>query len=118
ADPHVRRRLAALEAHGGGGERQVVERLQLPAREAVGLEVERGADRGRRYALAPGDELLLRVEPGVDAVRAGRVVVAVADVVLARPLHAHRRAHRARQERRLEDEVGLRLAAEAAAQEG
>ena len=117
ADPHVRRRLAALDADGLRGERKVVERLQLPAREAVGLQVEGGADRGRRDALAPGDELLLRVEARVDAIGAGGVVVAVADVVLARPLHAHRRPDRARQQRRLDDEIGLRLAAEAAAQE-
>ena len=49
---------------------------------------------------------------------ARRVVVAVPDFVLARPLHPYRRAGHLREDRRLAGEVGLGLAPEPAAEEG
>ena len=55
--------------------------------------------------------------PAVEVLRAHGVVVPVADLVLARPRDLDRAAHLPRQERRLDDVVGLRLAAEPAAQE-
>ena len=88
-----------------------------PSDDAVGLPVERPADGRRSDAVAPGHDLARGVEARVQALRAAGVVVAVAGVVVARPLHAHGHAHLARQQRRLDDEVRLRLAAEAAAEE-
>src|SRR5207245_8650943 len=45
-----------------------------------------------RAAVAPGDEMALRVQAGLQNVAGGRSVKIVADVVLARPHHLHGRA--------------------------
>ena len=57
------------------------------------------------------------VEPAFHVLRGDGVVVAVMNLVVARPDHLHRRADVLRQQRRFDDEVGLRLAAEPAADE-
>ena len=75
-------------------------------------------DGRRRAAVQPRDRLAAGVEPGLEALDRHGVVEAVLEVVLARPGHLDRRAaHRLRQQRRLDHEVGLRLAAEAAAEQ-
>ena len=61
--------------------------------------------------------LLSGIQRRLDPLDRGGVVEAVLDVVLAGPLHPHRRADLLRQERRLEHEVALRLAPEAAAEQ-
>src|SRR3546814_5486658 len=68
--------------------------------------------------MTPGDRLVAGIQADVDLLHRGGVVEAVPDVVLAAPLHAHRRADLAREPGRLDGEVALRLAAEAAAQQG
>src|SRR3546814_5558043 len=78
---------------------------------------EGGEEGGGRAAVAPGNRLARRIEADVDLLHRGGVIEAVPDVVLAGPLHAHRRADRAGEPGRLDGEVALRLAAEAAAEQ-
>ena len=62
--------------------------------------------------------LPILVEAGLEALDRDRMVEAVVDVVLARPDHLDRgAAHFLRDERRLDREIGLRLAPEAAAEQ-
>src|SRR3546814_18543427 len=68
--------------------------------------------------MTPGDRLVVGIQADIDLLHRGGVVEAVPDVVLAAPLHAHRRADLAREPGRLDGEVSLRLAVEAAAQPG
>src|SRR3546814_1207637 len=72
-------------------------------------------ERGRGAAMTPGDRLVVGIQADIDLLHRGGVVEAVPDVVLAAPLHAHRRADLAREPGRLDGEVALRLAADAAA---
>ena len=67
--------------------------------------------------MAPAGHLAVAVDRRLDPLHRGGVVEAVLDVVLAGPLHPHRRAHLLREERRLEHVVALRLAPEAAAEQ-
>ena len=79
---------------------------------------EGGEDGRRRAAMPPGDHLVAGVEAGLEALRRHGVVEAVAHVVLARPHHLDRRAAQILgQQRRLDGEVALGLAAEAAAEQ-
>ena len=81
-----------------------------------GAKVERmvGAALRCRQAI----DLVAGVEAGLEAFRRHGVVEAVAHVVLARPHHLDRRAaHLLGQQRRLDGEVALGLAAEAAAEQ-
>ena len=61
--------------------------------------------------------LVVGVQRHLDPLGGRGVVEAMLDVVLARPLHTHRRAHLLRQPGRLVHEVAFRLPPEAAAQE-
>ena len=82
----------------------------------IGHEV--GHEARRRAAVPPGDHLVGGVEAGLEALRRHGVIEAVADVVLARPHHLDRRAaHLLGQQCRLDGEVALGLAAEAAAEQ-
>ena len=116
---------AGVRDGGAGLDAQVRDRVRDVAR-AVGELVAVGAgdvggeargDRRIGRAVAPGDDRSRAVEAGFEAVRGDAVVVAVLQVVLARPLHAHRGADLAGEPGGLAEEVGLRLAAEGAAEE-
>ena len=65
--------------------------------------------------MAPAGDLAVRVQRGGQVLRADGVVVAVADLVLAAPLHLDRGADGLRQAHGLVDVVALALAAESAA---
>ena len=67
--------------------------------------------------MVPPGDLSGGIEPRPEMVGARRMVVAVPDLVLARPLHPHRSAGHLREDRRLAREVGLGLAPEPAAEE-
>ena len=74
-------------------------------------------DARKHSAVQPGDSAAAGVEPRFQVLRRDGVIVAVMHVVVARPQDFHRRPDFAGQERRLHDEVGLRLAAEAPAEQ-
>ncbi len=73
---------------------------------------------GAHGAVQPRHHLAVGIEPGFEVLDRHRVEVVVVQVVLARPGQLHRLAvHLLRDQRRLDDEIGLRLAAEAAAEQ-
>ncbi len=118
ADADVRCDGGVLQAQVGHVEGQVGEaQPQLPVRRVLRLSVEGGRDRGKDGAVSPGDRGARGVEAGLEVLGAHGVVEAVLDLVFPRPGHLDRLPDLLREQRGLEDEVGLRLAAEAAAQE-
>ena len=106
--PEVRDREGRVDEAHAELERQLVLRVGREDR----------ADGRRGAAVQPRDRQPLVVEAGLDPLHGHRMIVAVMQVVLARPGDLHGRAvHRLAQEPGLDHEVGLRLAAEAAAEE-
>ena len=100
-------------SHGDVGRAQ----LHLEAGAGARVGPEQRHDRRERRSVQPCGDLARAVEPALHVLRGHGVVVAVTDLVVARPDHLDRRADVLRQQRRLDDEVGLRLAAEAAAEQ-
>ena len=119
ADPHVALRLAALHADVGHVERRIdPAHAELDVEGMLRIGREGGQDGRRRAAMPPGDHLVAGVEAGLEALRRHGVIEAVLHVVLARPHHLDRRAAQLLgQQRRLDGEVALGLAAEAAAEQ-
>ena len=94
ADAHVRSRLAAL-ACACSGRRTACRPSPCRARWTAGCfgsGMKFANEARRRAAMTPGDDLVVRVEPGLEPLDRHGVVEAVLDVVLARPHHLHRRA--------------------------
>ncbi len=112
----MRRRIARLGSDIGDGQREIGDALLQIALAGSGHGPESRCDGRKRRALPPRNDLALTVERRGEELGVDRVVIVVAQVVLARPLHAHRRARLAREERRFRDEVGFRLAPESAAE--
>ena len=105
--PEVRDREGRVDEPHAELERQLVLRIGGEDR----------ADGRRGAAVQPGDRQAPVVEAGLEALDRDGVVEAVVQVVLAGPGDLHgRSAHRLAEETRLDHEVGLRLAAEAAAE--
>ena len=119
ADPRVRGRLRVLDAHVRNLVRQPGEaQSELERREGLRVGGEDRDDRRLRRPVQPRDHLAVGIEPGFQVLRRHRMEVVVVQVVLAGPRHLDRRAaHLLRCQRGLDDEVGLRLAAEPAAQQ-
>ena len=118
AHAHVRGRRRGLDLHVGHVPRDVGgAQLHLEAGACARVGPEQRHDRRERRSVEPRGHLARGVEPAFHVLRGDGVVVAVMDLVVARPDHLHRRADLLRQQRRLDDEVGLGLAAEPAADE-
>ncbi len=119
AEAHARLGLARLAAEIGDVERIVDEaHPHLERAFVAGIGLEDREQRRRHAAVAPGHRLAAGVEARFDPLDRDRVVIIVPEVVLARPLHADRHAgHRLGDDRRLDREIGLRFAPEAAAEE-
>ena len=85
-----------------------------------GIGSEDRGDTGRNAAMQPGDrDFALRIQAGFQMLDRNRVKEVVVQIVVASPDDLDRLAvHRLRQQRRLDGEVGLGLAPEAAAEQG
>ena len=120
ADPRVGDRLRVLDANVGNRERHVDDaHAELERRLVLCLDVEGRDDRGRHGAMQPRDRLALRVDAGLEMLDRHRVVIGVVQIVVARPRHLDGLAvDGLRQHRRLDAEVRLGLAPEAATQQG
>jgi hypothetical protein len=116
----VRLGFADLAAEVGDVERHVDEAHAEFARLLELGVCNEGRPDGRGNApMPPRNHSTLGIEPGIDALGRDRVQIIVVKVVLARPRDLDRSAaHLARQQRRLEHKVWLRLAAETAAEQG
>src|SRR4029077_7170098 len=68
-------------------------------------------------AVKPGDGAAPRIQRRLEMLGGDRMVVVVVNLILAGPRHFDRSADGPREQRGLHDIVGLRLAAEAAAEE-
>ena len=119
ADAGMRLRLRVLDAQVRNEEGHVDQaHAELGRLLVLRVGAEQGRDRRGRAAMQPGDRLACAVEPGLEVLDRDGVVVAVLHVILARPGQFHRRAfHGPRDERRLDDVVGLGLAPESAAEQ-
>ena len=67
--------------------------------------------------MPPGDHLAVLVETGLDALDRNRVQEVVVKIIVARPLHLHRRTDRLGKQCRLERKIALRFASETAAEQ-
>ena len=118
ADAHTGPHAGELHALVLDRVRQVGEaHLEFPVRRHAGATVEHGGDRRKRGAFQPGLGVAALVDGGAVVLRARRMEVVVADVVLARPLHADRATESLGEFDGLEPEIRLRLAPEGAAEQ-
>ncbi len=119
ADPRMRFRLRVLDPQVRDREGHIDRaHAELERRLVLRIGSEDRGDARRHRAVQPSYRLAVRVEPRLQPLHRHRVEEAVVQVVLAREGHLHRTpVHGLRQDRRLAHKVGLRLAAEAAAQE-
>ncbi len=118
ADARVRDGGADFDAHVRHVPRHVACAVRKLVRGGAGqVRCEGRADRWVRRAMQPGGDPARVIQRSLEVVGSDGVIVRVTHVVLAAPLHAHRRAGLAREECGLADEVRLGLAAERAAQQ-
>lgn len=118
ADPRVRLRGRVLDPHVRDRERQVRDPLREFARLLVHDAGPEGRlDRRRNRAMLPRDHFPRRIDPAVERFERHGMEIVVREVVLARERQLDGRADRLRQQRRLHHVVGLRLAAETAAEQ-
>ena len=112
------RRFRVLAANVGDVERQVDEpHPEFERRLMRRTRRERREDGGRHAAVPPSDHFAAFVDPRLDALRRNGVQEVMVDVVLAGPLQPHRRADRARNQRRFQHVIALRLSAETTAEQ-
>ncbi|MNS42097.1 hypothetical protein D3C72_744700 [compost metagenome] len=117
ADAHMRLGEGVLEPDVGDVEGLVLEaHAELEVQPVQHLGHRERADRRKSGAVQPARDLVGVIQARLEVLGAHGVVVAVANLVLAGPLHAHGRLDRFRQQGGLDHEVRLGLASEPAAQ--